>query len=376
MRGKEAPRRSLWPRALVENSRITIDDSRLLVRLAAAIAIALAFAAYEDVFRSGLGTAPSDFAQPWLAGKLLLDGRNPYREIGPDGPVHHQFHLIYPATAATVAMPFGRVSLRLANALFVGIGTALLFLALTRHGFRNPQLLVFAAFPMTVAAQNAQWSPLLTAATCLPLLGFVYACKPSVALAYWLAYPNIRAAMIAGAFTITTLVLWPWWAREWFAQLSTVTHLSVPVTRWGGPLLLLSALRWRRPEARLLLGLSCVPQTPVVYEAVPLFLAVTTVREGVALLVTTVLIGVLHPGAPAQSYDGWMAANGNWMIWLVYLPCLILVLRRPNVAPAGDPAEAACAALRNGCARLFAAATGRTGPSPGTVAPTGAQAKS
>ena len=119
--------------------------------------------AYEDVFRLGLGSQPSDFAQPWLAGRLLLEGRNPYREIGPDGPVPHQFHLIYPATAAIAAMPFGLVPLRLANAGFVGAGAALLFWALTRKSLRNPQLLVFTAFPMTVAAQNVQWSPLLTA---------------------------------------------------------------------------------------------------------------------------------------------------------------------------------------------------------------------
>ena len=103
------------------------------------------------------------------------------------------------------------------------------------------------------------------------------------------------ALLAAVGFTVVTLVLWPWWPREWLAQLSTVTHMSAPVTRWGGPLLLLAALRWRRPEARLLLGLSCIPQTPVVYEAVPLFLLVTTLREGVALLVVTVLLGLVLP---------------------------------------------------------------------------------
>jgi len=331
-------------------------SSRTATRLAAAVLLAVAFAAYEDAFRSGLDAVPSDFAQPWIAGQRLLDGGNPYHEIGPGGPIEHQFHLIYPATAATAAMPFGLLPLRLANALFVGLGTALLFWALTRNGFRNPQLLVFTAFPFIVAAQNVQWSPLLTAATCFPLLGFAYACKPSVALAYWAAYPNARALLMAAAFTLGTLVLWPWWPREWFAQLSTVTHMSAPVTRWGGPLLLLSALRWRRPEARLLLGLSCIPQTPVTYEAVPLFLVVTTLREGVALSVVTMLMGVLHPGTSTQSYDAWMAANGAWMIWLVYLPCLVMVLRRPNVAPDGDPAASACAAMRTYLARTLAVA--------------------
>ena len=143
---------------------------RAAKRLAAAALIGLTFAAYEDAFRARRGSQPSDFVQPWTAGRLLMQGRDPYREIGPDGPVHHQFQFIYPATAAVAAMPFGMVSSRIADALFVGIGAALLLWALTRTTFRNPQLLVFAAFPMTVTAQTVQWSTWMTAATCFPLL--------------------------------------------------------------------------------------------------------------------------------------------------------------------------------------------------------------
>ena len=316
-------------------------------RLVAALLVGTAFAIYEDLVRVRRGPQPSDFTQPWLAGRLLLDGRDPYKEIGPDAPIKHQFQLIYPATSGVVAMPFTVLPPRLADALFIGIGAALLLWALTKDTFRNPQLVVFAALPMTAAAQTVQWSPLLTAATFFPLLGFVYACKPSVAVAYWVAYPNVRALLIAAGFTALTVVLWPWWPREWIAQLSTVTHMSAPVTRWGGPLLLLAALRWRRPEARLLLGLSLIPQTPVVYEALPLFLTVTTLREGVALLVLSVLMGPIINHRPPMAYNEWMAMSGFWMIWLVYLPCLVMVLRRPNVAPANDPLERALDRLRD-----------------------------
>jgi hypothetical protein len=339
-------------RFAVHDSQFTIRQSRL-IRLAAAVIIGVAFAAYEDAFRASLDSKPSDFAQPVIAGQLLLEGRDPYREIGPNGPVPHQFHLIYPATAGMVAIPFGFVSLRLADALFVGIGSAVLLLALTRDTLWNPQLLVFASFPMAAAAQNVQWSPLLTAAAFFPILGFVYACKPSVALAYWIAYPNGRALMAAAGFTALTVALWPWWPAEWVVQLSTVTHMSAPVTRWGGPLLLLAALRWRRPEARLLLALSCIPQTPVIYEAVPLFLIVTTLREGVVLLVMTVLVALVMPKAGTLSYDAWMAVVGSWTIWLVYLPCLIMVLRRPNVAADGDRFGSIWTSARDYFARLM-----------------------
>ena len=32
-------------------------------------------------------------------------------------------------------------------------------------------------------------------------------------------------------------------------------------------------------------------------------------------------------------YVGDMATTGQWMVWLLYLPCVLMVLDRPNVAP-------------------------------------------
>jgi hypothetical protein len=308
--------------------------------VALAIVVGLSFAAYQDSMRVGrTDVPPSDLTQPRLAGQLLLEGRNPYREIGPDRGVYHQFYLIYPATAAAVTVPLSMATARTANAAFVAVGAALLFLALTRKTLRNPQLVVFASLPMISAAQTAQWSPMLTAAIFYPVLGFLYACKPSIALAYAAAYPRRLTFVSAAVLTILTVIVWPWWPGEWLAQLSTVSHMSAPITRTGGPLLLLALFRWRRPEARLLVGLSCIPQTPVMYEALPLFLIVTRMEEALILLFVTHLMGAVLQGATALSYDDWMSFSGQWMIWLVYLPALAMVLRRPNVAPSGDGVE-------------------------------------
>lgn len=237
-------------------------------------------------------------------------------------------------------MPFTQLPLRAANAAFVGLGAALLLWALTRETFRNPSLLVFASLPMIVTAQTAQWSPLLASAVVLPGLGFLYACKPSIGLAYLAAYPSRRAWVGVLAFVAATAAVWPWWLHDWLMQLPSVTHMSAPVARWGGPLLLLALLRWRRPEARLLLGLSCIPQTPVLYEAVPLFLLVRRIEEGLILLFLTYVFPPILQMAAGKPYDDWMAFSGQWMVWLLYLPCLVFVLRRSNVAPAGDPLEA------------------------------------
>ena len=308
------------------------------LRLILALAIGVGFAAYADVYRLlHPRIAPPDFQQPRLAAELLLHGDDPFKMIGPDRPVVHQFYLIYPLTSAVVAMPFTWLPPRIADDLFVGLGAALLAWALTRQTLRNPQLLVFASFLMPAAAQTVQWSPYLTAATMIPWLGVLYACKPSVGLAYLIAYPSRIGLAAASALTLVTLTIWPWWPGEWLAELGTVTHMSAPVMRPGGVLLLLALLRWRRPEARLLAALACIPQTPVLYEALPLFLIVSTLKEGIAMAILTVIAArVTIALGIGLEYDAWMTLSGRLMLWLVYLPFLALVLRRPNVWPARD----------------------------------------
>ena len=302
-----------------------------LSRFALAAILGIATAFYADWFWTHPRTEPSDFVQPWAAARMLAQGQNPYELIGPGRPFEHQFLLIYPATAALAAMPFAWAPTRLADALFIGVGAGLLAWALTKRTLANPQLWVFASFSMMVAAQTVQWSPWMTAAALMPWLGFVFTAKPSIGLAMLAAYPSRRAIIVAAAFTLITVVLWPWWIAAWLTNLPTVTHMGAPVMRWGGPLILLALLKWRRADARLLVGLACVPQTPIIYEIVPLFLLVRTFREAVALIVLTGVVGqIVLRVAQGSDYNTWMAINGQWMVWLIYLPCTALVLCRPN----------------------------------------------
>ena len=300
-------------------------------RFACAAILGIATAFYADWFWTHPRTAPSDFVQPWAAARMLAHGQNPYDLIGPGRPFEHQFLLIYPATAALAAMPFAWASTRLADALFIGLGAGFLAWALTRRTLANPQLWVFASFAMMVAAQTVQWSPWLTAAALMPSLGFVFAAKPSIGLAMLAAYPSRRAIIGAAALTLATVVLWPWWIAAWMATLPSVTHISAPIMRWGGPLILLALLKWRRADARLLAALACVPQTPVLYEVVPLFLLVRTLREATVLIGLMALVHkIVEATAQGADYNTWMAINGQWMVWLIYLPCTALVLCRPN----------------------------------------------
>jgi hypothetical protein len=131
--------------------------------------------------------------------------------------------------------------------------------------------------------------------------------------------------------TLITVALWPWWIPAWLATLPSVTHMSAPVMRWGGPFILLALLKWRRADARLLAALACMPQTPVLYEVVPLFLLVRTFREAALMVLLTGIAGtIVESVARGADYNTWMAINGQWMVWLVYLPCTAMILLRPN----------------------------------------------
>jgi len=291
-------------------------------------AVATAHARPQDISRR-TGIAASDFGQVWFGSRTLLTGGNPYEVIGPGRAFEWAYPLFYPVTALVAVAPLAWLPLPVAEALFAGLGAGLLAWSITRRELRNPQLLVFLSGAMIATMQLAQWSPLLTAAALMPSLGFLFACKPTLGLAFLVAYPSRRAFMLAAGFALITVAIWPWWVPSWVATLSELKH-TVPVMRPGGPLLLLAALKWRRPEARLLAALACVPQTHSLYDAVPLFLIVTTFEEGLVLVGLMFVAGQLTAAAASgPDYDWWMTVTS---LWLVYMPCLFMTLRRPNVA--------------------------------------------
>ena len=101
--------------------------------------------------------------------------------------------------------------------------------------------------------------------------------------------------------------------------------------------LLLALFRWRRPEARLLAALACVPQNIGLYETVPLWLIPRNRWEGYLLAGLSLLAALLqarvlpHAGEPLAEL---MRARWPYVLVLVYLPALILALRPP---PAPEP---------------------------------------
>ena len=92
-----------------------------------------------------------------------------------------------------------------------------------------------------------------------------------------------------------------------------MTHIRPPLLYWGGPLMLLALLRWRRPEARLLAALSCVPHTPELYESLYLFLVPASMWQGALLAALNYgIVFARRAVPPPADYVGDMMATGQW----------------------------------------------------------------
>jgi len=306
----------------------------LRARLLSAAVAALGAGAYvATLYARQTPETGSDFDQSWIAARALLAGGDPYAAVVAAG---WPWPLYYPLPAVLVAVPFTMLSMAAARVVFGGLGAGALAYAMTGRVWWG--LAVLAGAPFLDALTNVQWSPLLTAAALLPALGWALAAKPTIGLALWVAYPRWQTAAAVGAIAVASLIVLPEWPRLWLAATAGAAHIRPPIFRPGGLLLLLALLRWRRPEARLLAALACVPQSPAMYEALPLFLAASSAREALGLaLLSHVAYGatrLLPPGGSlAEAYE----AKWPIMLVLVYLPVLVVVLRRRNEASVTPP---------------------------------------
>jgi hypothetical protein len=228
------------------------------------------------------------------------------------------------------AIPFSFLPLKWANALFVAVSTGLLAWGLTGVEGHQPKLSVFLSFGWLAAVQVAQWSPLMTAAALTSSVGFLLVCKPTLGAALFVAYPSRRAFVGVLVFTAACVAIWPWWVSAWLAAVQT-THQKPAILFWGGPVVLLALLKWRRPEARLLVGMACVPLTGNLYETVPLFLIVSTWAEGgILLALSAVVFFAFQRRGGGLDREHYLQLVEQWIVFLVYIPCTLMVLRRPN----------------------------------------------
>jgi hypothetical protein len=289
--------------------------------------------------RPGFGTP--DFQWWWLTARALLSGDNPYAVI--PAAIGPQFQFFNPLPAAVVAIPFALLRPEVGLALFSGLSAAILAFVVTRRSYDPLVMFLSASFAHTIVM--GQWSLLLTAALFAPSLAFLGSTKPNIGVAIVAALASWRAAAAMLAFAVLTLVFRPSWPMEWLAVVRTSSWHFSPLGIPGGVLILLALLRWRRPEARLVATLGLLPQSPFVYEAMPLFF-VPRSRAGFYALVigSDIALGVYayFRGTPLPES---LRINGIAVVVCMYLPALVMVLRRPNEGVVPEWIERAAAYL-------------------------------
>ena len=96
--------------------------------------------------------------------------------------------------------------------------------------------------------------------------------------------------------------------------------------------MLLALITWKRADARLLLALACVPHTTAPYETIPLILIPQTRPQAWSLWTPALVAYVAQwMSGPYASQAAYWASGAEWIVALLYLPCLGMVLCRPNV---------------------------------------------
>jgi len=333
--------------AAAEATRIVISDrfrqiAPLVARIAVAIVIGVLFGVleYHYLAPDRAVTYGRDFTIPWLAARGILRGVDAYDFVRMTPAVVYGHLLFYPLMAGVVAIPFASFRADVAAALFVGVSFGWLAFALTRDAqwWRLVMLTSATAF---WAAGAAQWSPALIAASlAIPTVGLLCV-KPTLAiplLAAQRARRAIGSAVIGGGLLIALcFVLQPQWLSSWYHTTHNeplMAQYQVPVlTRFGWPLAL-AALKWRRSEARLLLGLACVPQTFFLYDQLPLMLTAKTRAQALALSCLSWLVFFARPlvSVGVISIDRISLHRAPLLIVGLFWPALVLVLRRPNAA--------------------------------------------
>jgi hypothetical protein len=266
-----------------------------------------------------------DLSYPWRAARALLDGHDPYQVIQAVGPYPFNGPLFYPLPAALVVMPVTWLRPEVGGAIFIGVSSALLAFALLRE---SPyRLWVFASAPFVHAAILGQWSPLLMAAALMPTLQFAAAAKPTVGVVAWLYRPSWRGIIGALILLAISLALLPTWPNSWLAAAASTAKYRGPATTLLGSFLLLGLLRWRRKEGRLLMSLALVPQLPVFYDTLPLWLVPNTWVRSMLLSLTS-WVGYLlwYPHHASTSQNEVAIPFALAFIWA---PALVLLLLLP-----------------------------------------------
>ena len=271
----------------------------------------------------------SDLLVSLRAVHAILAGENPYAVVKPLAGWDWNTYWYYPLPEALLILPVAWLDPAIAAIVFIALSGALLGFALAR--LQRPWFPVLLSVPFLLAAQLAQISPLVLALGLLPGLSGLAFVKPNLGISLFAWRPSRRAVVVALVVFGASLVVLPTWPGDWLDAASHSTSHSAPFTRGIGLVGLLSILRWRRPEARLLFFMTLLPNTVWFYDELPLFLVPSSRREAIVLALASWVgwFAWLGDGG-LQHVDATILNAGPWVVLSMYVPATVMVLLRAN----------------------------------------------
>lgn len=293
-------------------------QSRLRTRIAVSLAIGASSGLFCWYLLWRLHQGAADFQWAVHGAQRLLARANPY-----DTPLEQ-----YPVTAMLFGIPFVRVDPPLAAGIFFGVSSGLLALGLTRDSFAR--LLVFLAYPYWAAILTAQWTPLIMASAFYPLLLPATMAKPQVGLPVAITRPSRQGLIACALWGVLSLIVLPRWPWLWIGQFAHYQHF-VPLLVLPGPLLLLALFRYRSRDAWLLLLSALLPQRWF-FDSLILWLIPKTRRQVLFTAAVSWGAGIWRWYHPPSNF----AQVGRWTVVFIYLPMLLLVLRRPSFVESSE----------------------------------------
>ena len=272
--------------------------------------------------RKGAG----DFAWPLSAARAVLTGHDPYLTTT---------KFFYPYPTAFFALPFTPLEPRLAGEVMVGLGCAALAFVVTRSAWWP--LIMFLSGPALQVAVSVQLTPWLVAASLVPACLGLLVIKPTVAVGLLGRQTAVRALVYAaiggGVLLALSFALDIHWLAHWRATIRAepdTMQYTAPILSWVGMPLGLALFRWRDPDARLILGLACVPQNAFFYDQLPLLLVARTRVQMLVLTFCSVLAMAVALHATIDRHTPATTSAGllPFVVMGIYYPALVMVLRR------------------------------------------------
>lgn len=256
---------------------------------------------------------PGDFNMALDFAKAILTGEDPYNFT----PTIHRIGVPFPV--GFFGLPFVMIPGRLAAAIFFGISSFLLALGILLKG-KKWQLLMFTTFPFFYALLFAQWSPIITATWFIPFLAPLFLLiKPNIALPIAINRITVPGIILASIVLLISLFIYPSWPIRWLQMVGEYQYIIPIFTLPFGPIMLLSLIFWYDPRARLLLGMSVVP-IRAAYDLLPLWLAPTSRRHMLLLVIFSLFIPVINISSAVE-------IRPKWVIPVLYIPTLFFIIQ-------------------------------------------------